>query len=509
MARSLLLPVALAFAVVFANAQTQMNYMITPAYATRALRPVDLGGGNTLYACERSFNYDSSYVELLWTDPFQAVTSSVSYRLQTPLTFLYDAEKLDDGFVFCGQTYDVFPFVLKTDATGAVQWYYWMDNLAFFQRQIVRILPRGSDFTVYSAQGGILSTGVYRLEGNASGTTWSGNAIMAPGNIRMSVYETMAMTDPMEQLVAGTAYSTTDQQNLLAMVMWTTASGATWMKTYDIEPSSDTQSEEIRSLVATSDGNYVCAGYVTTGPSTYEGFILKIDALGGVIWCKRYSDSSGGLLLSAVTELPGGELLAAGVDANYHCMVLNLDATGGLLQARRYLSPGGGSELTDDVFTNSIGELKLMTREKVINFSSGGASCDFVDVTTVAAASYTPTPVAHSMVNTPFTPTTQSMNTFERTPVLGWVQTCVISGVEEMTATVPALHAFPDPSDGMVQFEPAGTFPRAERVVVRAISGAVVFDGPYNDGIDLQHATAGVYVIEIPRTQQRTRVMRR
>ncbi len=509
MARMLLLLIAFMMAATAVTAQIQMNYQISPANATRAIRPVDLGGGNTLYACERAFGWDSSYVELLFTAPDHTVIDAVAYRMATPLTFLYNASALDDGFLLCGLSYGDFPFVMKTSVTGAVQWYSWMDNLPAlaFHDQVVRVVPRGTDFTAYTARGGMYSPYVYRLEGTSTGTGWSGVAITAPTGIQVRVYEALRTTDPMVHLTAGSGYDNADPQNMKAMVMRTSGIGSDWMKLYDMAPSATSQTEDVYSLCPTLDGNYLCAGYVTTGPATFEGFIMKIDALGAVIWCQRYSDTSGGLLLSAVTELPGGDLLVAGEDAYYQGMVLNLSSTGGLIQARRYQPGGGGIELTDDFFANTLGELKLMTQDKAITFSSGGASCDFVDVGTVSASVYAPTVTTHLMTNTPFTPTTQSMNTFPRTPALSWSQTCVISGVVEEELPGSELIAYPVPSNGRVFLKGRIPIARSERVLVRDLAGAVVREARYEDGLDLRDLATGAYLLEIPERHMRVLVM--
>ncbi len=342
-----------------------MNHRITPNFSTRHLYPIDQGNGNVVYACERKFGYDSSRVELLFTAPDHSLTGSVSYRLQTPLTLLQHAGGLDDGFLLSGITYASFPFLLKTGTDGAVQWYSWMDNLPDFQDGIAQVVPRGAAFTAYSSKSGPTNHSVCRIEGNSAGNAWSGVRMFAPTGVSFAVMEARATTDPMEQMIGGTSFLDAEPYDRKAMVMRTNAAGALWMKWYEMAPSTIAQSEEIYSIKPTADGNYICAGYVNTGASTYEGFVLKIDPAGGVIWCKRYTDTSGGLFFSAITELPGGALLVAGEDFYYMGMALVLSPMGGVVQARRFVPADGSILLTDDFFVDGSGAIKLMTDERV------------------------------------------------------------------------------------------------------------------------------------------------
>ncbi|MGV3638333.1 MAG: hypothetical protein ACO1NQ_11900, partial [Flavobacteriales bacterium] len=160
---------ALAFSLTApAIAQPLQNHSL-PVGLTRSFRALDLGAGNSAYIADRAFGFDSSRVELLWTDASQATSNAVSRRLVYPLAFLNDAVKLNDGYLIGGGNYSTFgtlPFLLKMDLSGAVSWYAHVDNFGpFDQDQIVQLLSRGSSFTAYSYKGGTYDNHLYRVDG--------------------------------------------------------------------------------------------------------------------------------------------------------------------------------------------------------------------------------------------------------------------------------------------------------------------------------------------------------
>jgi hypothetical protein len=495
-----------------AHAQIQINYQLEPSSSTRFMRPIDLGGGTTQYVCERKFGWDSTQVALLATAPDHTLIDASAFRGHSPLTFLFDVQPLGSGRVLCGSQTSAgltYAFITHLTGTGVPDWSRSIDNIGgvgYFQDQVACMIPAGTSFMAYTKRSGILAQGSFRISGDETGTTWGGQRMTAPNDALYNIYGGIGSLIDEHTLYGSGAFSSSDYDRNL-MVMRTTLNGGLWMKFYDMLPSASSQSEDAFALVPISGGNLLLAGYFTTGTSTYEGCLLKLDGDGNVLWCRRYADTSGGLTVHAVVEMPGGGLLAAGTDAYYQIMLLELQSNGDLLSARRYQAPTVAADFIQGFFANGMGELKLIAADKVINISSGGASCDFIPVTSVNSTVHSPTVTSHAMTNTAFTPGTTELNTYDRTNDLSWTPTCILNAMEEQVARDTPL-AYPVPTNGMVRLGGEKALDASERVIVRDMLGAARYDGPYVSGLDLHQLPAGTYSCEVPRRGWMLKLMR-
>jgi|GEM_PF-2734671 len=118
-----------------------------------------------------------------------------------------------------------------------------------------------------------------------------------------------------------------------------------WIKTYGGD-----SADEAYSILQTKDGGYIVAGSTQSfGAGRYDGWVIKLDASGNIIWQKTYGDILEDLIQS-VTQLSSGDYIVAGYTHGSHLKdvwVLKLDSTGNILWQKTY---GGNS---DDV-ANSI-----------------------------------------------------------------------------------------------------------------------------------------------------------
>ncbi|MBL7963136.1 MAG: hypothetical protein JNM31_04740 [Flavobacteriales bacterium] len=487
-------------------AQDYFNYAITPGGATRSFIPFDLGAGNSLNVCDRAYGYDSSRVEFVWTAPDQTVTDAVSYRLQTALTFLNHAAPLDDGYLVAGgnnSTSFTWPFLFKTSLSGVPEWYVYFSNLANQQTQIMRILPRGSDYSVYTYPGGTYAPAIYRIDGELTGSTFGATLITSPANVSFRAYESLQLAAPLEHLLCGTANdNSAPPANMKAMLMKVDASGGAWMKLYDMG-GPDAAIEDMYAIQPTSDGNYLCTGYYTTGGSSFEGYVMKVDAAGAVLWCRTYTDVSGGLWLFEARETFGGSIIVSGQNGAYQGMLLHLNGIGDPMETLRFPA---------DRLRNFIPDgnaWKLIGLASLIGLDPDGYGCDFLPNANVTATTMTPTVTSVPLTNAPFTPVAMPFNHFSRTPTIGWTQTCIWNGLAEHVAPAQALRAFPVPSDATVYLESEGPLRGQEEVIVRDLRGAVVMDVSYGTGLDMRQMASGMYVAELPRTGQHVLLVRR
>ncbi|MHC4688097.1 MAG: hypothetical protein ACYS5F_00445, partial [Planctomycetota bacterium] len=111
-------------------------------------------------------------------------------------------------------------------------------------------------------------------------------------------------------LVAGALHDTESQKRVL--LKFNSDGEIAWQKTYASDGNG-----EIRGIFITGDGGIVATGYVGSEQAGYrfiaddgEGFIMKTDSEGNLLWEKKFSAASHGI---RVGEITGGYAIAANV----------------------------------------------------------------------------------------------------------------------------------------------------------------------------------------------------
>ncbi|MHC4278882.1 MAG: hypothetical protein ACYSUJ_01840, partial [Planctomycetota bacterium] len=114
-------------------------------------------------------------------------------------------------------------------------------------------------------------------------------------------------------LVAGALHDTESQKRVL--LKFNSDGEIAWQKTYASDGNG-----EIRGIFITGDGGIVATGYVGSEQAGYrfiaddgEGFIMKTDSEGNLLWEKKFSAASHGI---RVGEITGGYAIAANVWLN-------------------------------------------------------------------------------------------------------------------------------------------------------------------------------------------------
>lgn len=113
--------------------------------------------------------------------------------------------------------------------------------------------------------------------------------------------------------------------------------GLVWSRSYGLN--------EIQEIAATSDGNFVMAGYRTVGTADVAE-LIKVDATGAVLWRGSYGQPGFTYRLFAVASLDDGGYLAGGeingpVFSDFHGWLARLDPAGRIVW-QRHLNDGGG-----------------------------------------------------------------------------------------------------------------------------------------------------------------------
>ena len=112
-----------------------------------------------------------------------------------------------------------------------------------------------------------------------------------------------------------------------------------WQKRYDVA----NVMEEITSVQATSDGEYIMAGTITDPVSGNNFWVLKLDSSGNVIWQKSYV-GAGTEWRPFIRETSDGDYIMSGNSDSFSgstdALVLKLDSDGDILWQKSY---GSGS----------------------------------------------------------------------------------------------------------------------------------------------------------------------
>ena len=485
----------------------QQDWRLEPMNSARGFIPIDLGSGSTAYAIDRNFGFDSSYVELMWTDAQQNVTNARSHRLFLPLTFLNDFEALDDGYLVAGASigFSNYPFLFRTDLQGDAVWYQGLINLDHFQDQLLGLFTEGNEFTTYTYPGGTYRDGVYRFDGSVAQGFASGVDITTPSTTKFRVYDgcTTAVSDV--HLMCGAGYANDSSQTKNVLLMKVGPAGATWMKWYDMG-ANGTQIEDVNQVLPLADGNFLAVGAYSVN-NVFHGFVMKVDDTGSVIWTRRYEDTAGALLFASAIELPNGDLAVSGTDENYKGMLLRLGAAGDVQWARQYQAGGiPGTHILDRLRPAYPSGYWVQSGSRQLYLDSALAGCDLVDVFTVQDAPWSIVPVAVTFNNVLVLPDTLDFTHSARMPIHSWVSSCIVNGVEEQRST-DVITAYPDPTDGPL-FLNGYALRSGAWVVVRDAMGREVLRTRYQGQLDLGGLPSGSYLLEFPELEVRLRVVK-
>ncbi len=500
----------LLFAVLFSTtaALAQQDHQLGPVGTSRGFIPVDLGMGQTMYAIDRNFGFDSSYVVLARTNAAMTIEELRVHRLHLPLSFLNVFTGLDDGYLLGGANigFSNYPFLLKTDFIGSVEWYVSPTNLDHGQDQISTVFTSGTDLTCYTYPGGAFRDGVYRLQGDATQGILSGVEIATVASTRFRVYSGVESGTPGSQLLSGAGYMNDSSTTKNVLLMKVGTAGVDWMKFYDVG-SVGNQLEDGLEVIALADGNHLVVG-TYTAMGSLDAFAMKVDGQGTVLWARRYVSDGETLLFGGAHELPDGRLLVTGTGAGYSGILVLLEADGTQQWVKRYEAGGApaGYGLSRPRPAHPNGYW-VQARDRQLYIDDQLEGCDFSDLPLYTSASFTPTVTIPTWTNTSFAPNTIALQHYGRTHVPEWTPVCTPIGLPEQERSVgPALH--PNPTDGPLFL--TGTEVRTgEPLVVRDQLGRRVLTASWHGALDMGALGSGAYILELPEQGLRLRFVKR
>jgi len=260
---------------------------------------------------------------LQWTKTFGGINLDYAHSVQ---------QTSDGGYIVAGETYsfgagwyDV--FLLKTDASGNLQWAKTFGGSDYDYAWSVQQTSDGGYIVAGYTESFGAGGDVFLLKTDASGNLqW---AKTFGGSYSDAAYSVQQTSDG-GYIVAGWTYSF-GAGNEDAFLLKTDASGnLQWAKTFG-----GSHDEGALSVRQTSDGGYIVAGYTYSfGAGGADVFLLKTDASGNLQWAKTFGGSYDEGALSVQQTSDGGYIVAGGTFSfgagDLDVFLLKTDANGNI-----------------------------------------------------------------------------------------------------------------------------------------------------------------------------------
>jgi hypothetical protein len=406
----------------------------------------------------------------------------------------------DGGYIVAGFTSsfgaslsDV--FLVKTDASGNVQWAktYGGTNydLAYSVQQ--------------TSGGGYIVAGLTRSFGAGGDillikTDANGNIIWAKtyGGTNDDWAYSVQQTSDGGYIVAGWTYSFGAGSDDILLIKTDANGDVQWAKTYG-----GTDSDFAYSVQQTSDGGYIVAGLTRSlGAGLDDILLIKTDANGNIQWAKTYGGTNDDLA-SSVQQTSGGGYIVAGLTRSFGAGYLDIfliktDANGNIIWAKTYggtsrdeassvqQNSDGGYIVAGTTWSFSAGLYDIFLVKTDASGNIGSCSIVQNASPTVTAPSLTVTTPSPS-VSSP-SPTVTSPSPTVTSPTLTVSEPCPLSISESCQITSGLI----TPYKGGIKVSGSGEF----EVKVYNVSGVMVKSIKGKDEVKIE-LSRGVYFVEV------------
>jgi hypothetical protein len=248
------------------------------------------GGVLTDFGCSVTRSSDGGYVIAGWTDSFGAGSKDV--------------------------------YLVKTDATGNMQWNKTYGGTSGdYGYSVIQIGSEGYVIVGYTNSFGAGNADVYLVKTNLVGTML-GSMTYGGSNIDLG-YSVIQSTDG-GYVIAGYTNSFGAGNNDVYLVKTDATGNMQWNKTYG-----GTLNEEGRSVIQSTDGGYVIAGYTNSfGAGNNDVYLVKTDATGNMQWNKTYGGTFDDDGLSVVQSSDSGYVIAGIFGQNDDVYLVKTDVNG-------------------------------------------------------------------------------------------------------------------------------------------------------------------------------------
>jgi hypothetical protein len=413
----------------------------------------------------------------------------------------------DGGYIVAGHTYsfgagDFDIFLIKTDANGNLQWAktyggtYWDDARSVQQTSDGGYIVAG--FTVSFGAGG---GDIFLIKTDASGNVqWA----KTYGGTNDDWARFVRQTSDGGYIVVGLTNSFGAGGGDIFLIKTDASGNVQWAKTYG-----GTSADEAFSVQQTSDGGYIVVGLTNSfGAGTEDIFLIKTDASGNLQWAKTYGGAIGDRALSVQQTSDGGYIVAGLTNSfgagGLDIFLIKTDASGNVQWAKTY----GGTDWEDAFSVQQTSDGGYIVAGRTWSFGAGGSdifliktdangnigSCSIVQNASPTVTTPSPTVTTFSpSVSSPSPPLTSPSPTVT-SPTLSSSQVCVLSfddnvGISESCQPVSGIIT---QYKGGIKVSGSGEF----EVKVYNVSGVMVKSVKGKDEVKIE-LSRGVYFVEV------------
>ncbi|MCX6274902.1 MAG: T9SS type A sorting domain-containing protein [Bacteroidetes bacterium] len=430
---------------ILAQSQRQTAYLAAPDCYVQSFIPLP-GGGNLLSGYSQ-YGTDSTLINMVFLNDSDVITSKKIFNTATHFDFVSNVVPFNNGFLVGGKSSDpsfFHPQIIKTDASGNVSWAKYFNNTSYWQGQIIRILPHGSTYSMYTFAETPFND-FYRIEGDASGSTFTGQQFTPDTAMSFRVFDAEQMNNSPSHILCGHAnFNSTATR--AGMLMKTTPSGVQWCKHIT---AGGNFKNDIIDVAAGSDGNsyslYVCENMPG---NQYSTIVLKFDSLGNKVWAKQLSRTGGTLNGCSIIESASHDFYVATYDNLLVAYLNKIDASGNLVWTRKWTPSQSGGASALKLFKDASGNIVLAgllnTDYFVARLDANAGGCGFANSTVISATNATTVITNITFTTTAFSPTTVNETPVYSALAIGEVMLCGGVGIEEEVQN-QALVIYPNP----------------------------------------------------------------
>ncbi len=254
--------------------------------------------------------------------------SSILVNAQPPTKFFstyggngydegYDVKQtLDGGYIITGSTSSLGQgntdmYLLKLDSMGVKTFEKSFGGVSNeVGKSVVQLLDSSYVIAGFTSSTGVGGYDIFLVKTDKNGALLWQKTI---GGTDWDFAYSMEATADGGFIIAGTTYSF-GRGNADGYIVKTDANGnVVWQKTYG-----GLNDDEFKSVIQTTDGNYALTGYTKSYNDVDSGdvWIFKLDAIGDSTWCKFYGGSKEDFG-NQIIEHPSGDLYVAGASKSF------------------------------------------------------------------------------------------------------------------------------------------------------------------------------------------------
>lgn len=245
----------------------------------------------------------------------------------------------DNGYIVGGSTFinmsgrETDIWILKLNSTGAVIWSNWYGGISDEWVNSVQQTSDGDYIaagTTYSFGTGGCNVWVSKLN-SAGGTTWQ--KTYGIGNADEAYF--IQQTNDTGYIMAGSTYSASSSYDMWILKLDATGN-VIWQKSYG-----GTNSDYARSVKQTSDSGYIAAGSTSSfGAGGSDAWIIKLDSTGTIIWQRAYGGVNSDEAYSVLQDSDGSYIIAGRTNSFgaglYDFWLLKIDSNGNIIWQKTY-----------------------------------------------------------------------------------------------------------------------------------------------------------------------------